>query len=59
MAQWVSRPRADGGVSVQIKWRLEGRWQSETFTDVTLAARFRRAVEDGGHRWPAGEMARQ
>ncbi len=37
MAQWVNRERADGGVSVQIKWRQDGRWQSETFTDARLA----------------------
>jgi integrase len=54
MAQWVSRPRADGGVSVQIKWRMDGRWQSETFTSPRLAAEFRAAVEDAGHRWPDG-----
>jgi hypothetical protein len=38
MAQWVSRQRADGGKSVQIKWRMDGRWQSETFTSPRLAA---------------------
>jgi integrase len=54
MAQWVSRPRTDGGVSVQIKWRMDGRWQSETFTKPKLAAEFRAAVEDAGHRWPEG-----
>src|SRR4051812_32582488 len=54
MAQWVSRPRSDGAVSVQIKWRMDGRWQSETFTSVRLAAQFRTAVEEAGHRWPEG-----
>ena len=54
MAQWVTRPRADQGVSVQIKWRMDGRWQSETFTDARLAAEFRNAVEAAGHRWPQG-----
>jgi hypothetical protein len=41
----------DGGVSVQVKWRLGGRWQGETFTDLRLAAEFRTAVEAAGHRW--------
>jgi hypothetical protein len=48
MAQWVRRSRTDGGESIQIKWRLDGRWQSETFTDA------RTAVELAGHRWPEG-----
>jgi integrase len=52
MAQWVERVRADGGLSVQIKWRLDGRWQSETFTNLRLAAEFRTAVEVAGHEWP-------
>jgi hypothetical protein len=30
MAQWVRRPRTDGGESIQIKWRMDGRYQSET-----------------------------
>ena len=54
MAQMVQRTRTDGGVSVQIKWRLNGRWQSETFTNVRLAAEFQTAVEAGGHAWPEG-----
>jgi hypothetical protein len=54
VAQWVSRPRTDGGTSIQIKWRMDGRWQSETFTDARLAAEFRTAVEQAGHRWPEG-----
>jgi hypothetical protein len=54
MAQWVSRQRTDGGMSVQIKWRMDGRWQSETFTSPRLAAEFRAAVEEAGHRWPDG-----
>jgi integrase len=54
MAQWVTRQRADGAVSVQIKWRMDGRWQSETFTDLRLAAEFRTAVEIADHRWPDG-----
>jgi hypothetical protein len=40
--------------SVQIKWRIDGRWQSETFTDAERAVEFRSAVEKGGNRWPSG-----
>jgi integrase len=54
VAQWVTRPRTDGGTSFQIKWRMDGRWQSETFTDPRLAAEFRAAVEQAGHCWPEG-----
>jgi hypothetical protein len=42
------------GESIQIKWRGDGSWQSETFTDPRLAAEFRTAVELAGHRWPQG-----
>jgi hypothetical protein len=52
MAQWVNRARTDGGQSIQIKWRMEGRWQSETFTNARAASEFRAAVEACGHRWP-------
>ena len=54
MAQWVRRPRTDGGESIQIKWKIDGRYQSETFADPRLAAEFRAAVELAGHRWPEG-----
>jgi len=37
---------------VQIKWRMDGRWQTESFTDARAAAEFRTAVEQAGHRWP-------
>ena len=54
MAQWITRVRADGGESVQIKWRQDGLWQSETFTNQRLAGDFRAAVENAGHHWPGG-----
>jgi len=54
MASWVRRPRTDRGESIQIKWRIDGRWQCETFTDARLAAEFRTAVEVAGHQWPDG-----
>jgi integrase len=53
MAAWVNRPRNDGETSIQIKWRMEGEWQTETFTDARLASEFRTAVEMAGHAWPA------
>ena len=59
MAQWVRRPRTDGGESIQIKWRMDGRWQSASFTDPRLAAEFRTAVELAGHQWPAGWLKRE
>jgi integrase len=58
VAQWIPRERTDGGVSIQIKWRMDGRWQSETFTDPRAAAEFRLAVEQAGHRWPDGWIKR-
>ena len=46
------RPRTGGGESIQIKWKIDGRYQSETFTDPRLAAELRTAVELAGHRGP-------
>ncbi len=54
MAHWVTRPPRAGGVSIQNKWRQDGRFQSETFTDARPAAEFRTAVETAGHRRPEG-----
>jgi hypothetical protein len=62
MAQWVTRQRADRAVSVQIKWRMDGRWQSETFTDLRLAAEFRTARATfgrPGRRRPGAGVARR
>jgi hypothetical protein len=56
-ASWVERPRTDGGASVQIKWGdvdHHRAWQSETFTDRSLAAQFQSAVTAAGDRWPPG-----
>jgi hypothetical protein len=58
MASWVNRKRADGGTSVQIRWREEGQVQSETFTNLRLAGEFRSAVEAGGNVWPEGCVRR-
>jgi hypothetical protein len=44
---------------VQIKWRMDGRWQSETFTVPRSAAEFRRVsrlpVIGGREGWIKGE----
>jgi hypothetical protein len=45
----VNRPRTDGGISIQIKWRQGGEWESETFTNPRLASEFRSALEASGH----------
>ena len=59
MAAWIPRHRADGGVSVRkIKWRQDGRWQSETFTNARLAAEFRPAVEARATAGRTGLVAR-
>ena len=54
MAQWVPRTRADGSIVVQIKWRQDGRYHSESFNTLRLASEFRTAVEAAGNRWPDG-----
>jgi integrase len=54
MAEWVQRPRADGTIVVQIRWRQDGRYHSESFTNVRLAIEFRTAVEAAGNQWPTG-----
>lgn len=58
MASIERRHRNDGGTSYRVKWRLggsrEGRTQSETFTTLARAERFRAMVEEAGHLWPEG-----
>jgi integrase len=58
-AYWQERRRADGGISIQIKWRPGGDstqpWESETFTNPKNAADFKARVEDEGRlQWPDG-----
>ncbi|MFC8884416.1 tyrosine-type recombinase/integrase [Streptomyces cinereoruber] len=42
--------------SHQVKWRMDGAWQTETFLpeDDEAAEIFKAAVEEAGNRWPAG-----
>ena len=58
MAQIVRRPRSDGGVTWQVKWRLggtrDGAWQAESFTHEARALAFKADVEDAEHFWPDG-----
>jgi hypothetical protein len=52
------RPRADGGKSVRVVWREDGRKQSEKFaagsSPLRDAQRFKALVEEAGDRWPRG-----
>lgn len=54
----LARPRADGGTTYQVKWRLggtrAGSWASESFTSERAAIRFGLDVEDAGKQWPDG-----
>lgn len=58
MAQVVTRTRADGGSSYQVRWQLggsrAGAWQAETFTTDVRARAFKLDVEEAGHFWPKG-----
>jgi integrase len=54
MAALVERPRSDGSMAYQVRWRQYGTWQSETFGAKRLAQRFVLDVEDAGNQWPAG-----
>ncbi len=53
MAAIVERPRR-GGPAFQVRWRQDGRWQSDTFDTNRKAVRFRCDVEDSDNRWPQG-----
>jgi len=50
MAFIVKRKRSDGSVGYQVRWRQDGKWQSDIFDTERKVARF---VLDGD-RWPAG-----
>jgi hypothetical protein len=54
MAFIVKRRRSDRSVGYQVRWRQDGRWQSDTFDTERKAQRFRLDVEDAGDRWPDG-----
>ncbi|MGQ0467987.1 MAG: tyrosine-type recombinase/integrase [Sporichthyaceae bacterium] len=53
MASIHERGRRDG-VAYQVRWRQDGRWQSDTFGTRRQAVRFQCDVEDAGNRWPDG-----
>jgi integrase len=60
MASIVERPKKDGSVTFQVKWRQDGSWQTENFggPDVEVAqgqaAQFKALVEAHGGKWPHG-----
>jgi integrase len=57
MAFIVKRRRSDGSIGHQVRWREDGRWQSDIFDTDRKAARFKLDVEDAGERWPDGWVA--
>lgn len=54
MASIVGRPKKDGSVTYQVKWREAGLWQDDKFGDPTSAEQFKKLVEAHGNRWPHG-----
>ncbi|MFC9341401.1 site-specific integrase [Streptomyces sp. NPDC057020] len=57
MASLNPRTNKEGVVtSHQVKWRMDGEWQTERFLpeDEEAAEIFKAAVEAAGHRWPPG-----
>ncbi|MFD4315079.1 tyrosine-type recombinase/integrase [Streptomyces sp. NPDC058548] len=57
MASLTPRTNKHGVVtSHQVKWRMDGEWQTERFLpdDEAAAEIFKGAVEEAGHRWPPG-----
>jgi hypothetical protein len=51
MAFIVKRKRSDGSVGYQVRWRQDGKWQSDIFDTERKVARF---VLDGDRGQPAG-----
>lgn len=54
MASIVERPKKDGTATYQVKWRQDGKQESERFGDITGAETFKKLVEAHGGRWPHG-----
>lgn len=54
MASIVERPKKDGTVTYQIKWRQDGQWQTENFGEPDAAGQFKKLVEAHGGQWPHG-----
>ncbi|MFI7315205.1 tyrosine-type recombinase/integrase [Streptomyces hygroscopicus] len=58
MASIVERPKADGTITYQVKWREGGGrtdpGQSEKFGDPGSAEQFKKLVDAHGQHWPPG-----
>lgn len=57
MATFEPRVRPSG-TSYRVKWREDGVWQSATFSDKSVARRFKKDVEIFDNRWPAQAWVR-
>jgi integrase len=53
MSYLSKRPTGTGQISWRVRWREDGRLQSETFTSKPDAVVFRGMVDAAGQRWPA------
>lgn len=54
MASIVERPKTDGTITYQVKWRQDGEWQTERFGDTGGAEQFKDLVHAHGGKWPHG-----
>src|SRR5882757_2897386 len=56
MASIVERPKKDGDITYQVKWRLGGSppVQTENFTDPDSAETFKQLVNLHDQHWPPG-----
>ncbi|MGW0668175.1 hypothetical protein [Streptomyces sp. NPDC002746] len=54
MASIVERPKKDGTTTYQVKWRQDGKQESERFGDPDGAVQFKALVEAHGGQWPHG-----
>ncbi len=48
MASIYTRPRKDGTVAVQLKWRRNGSWESVTFDDYATAVEYQKLIDRVG-----------
>lgn len=54
MASIVERPKKSGAITYQVKWRLEGSWQTENFGERPAAEQFKDLVDAHRGQWPHG-----
>ncbi|MEU1309424.1 site-specific integrase [Streptomyces cinnamoneus] len=58
MASIVERPKADGSITYQVRWRdgggRSGKIQTELFGDIDAADQFKRLVDAHRQQWPPG-----